>query len=298
MDGIMKTKLSVALLALALPVVIASAQSQGVLPEATERFEVATVRQNTNSVRSGPGFSGQPGRFSAQDVTLQDLITFAYELQAFEIFGAPNWATSDRFDIGATMQPPPTGSAPGPRNRRLLRALLAERFALVAHEERREMAVYTLVMARPDRKLGARLRPFEGVCAEKIAAPPSMPPQLPAQLPPPSKDPSPCILGVGVGRLSARGTSLSDLSRSLATFAAIRRRVIDRTNLTGQFDFDLEWTPIATPTGVPGSLANDRADGPPNIFTALQEQLGLKLESTKEVILVLVVDRVNQPTEN
>jgi len=214
MDRIMKTKLSVALLALALPVVIASAQSQGVTPEATERFEVATVRQNTNSVRSGPGFSGQPGRFSAQDVTLQDLITFAYELQAFEIFGAPNWATSDRFDIGATMQPPPTGSAPGPRNRRLLRALLAERFALVAHEERREMAVYTLVMARPDRKLGAQLRPFEGVCAEKIAAPPSMPPQLPAQLPPPSKDPSPCILGVGVGRLSARGTSLSDLSRS------------------------------------------------------------------------------------
>ena len=109
MDGIMKTKLSVALLALALPVVIASAQSQGVTPEATDRFEVATVRQNANSVRSGPGFSGQPGRFSAQDVTLQDLITFAYELQAFEIFGAPNWATSDRFDIGATMQPPPTG---------------------------------------------------------------------------------------------------------------------------------------------------------------------------------------------
>ena len=295
----MKTCLAASLNLVVLAVTIALARSQGVAPEATERFEVATVRQNKNSVRSGPGFSGQPGRFSAEDVTLQDLITFAYELQPFEIFGVPDWATSDRFDIAATMQPPPTGSAPGPRNRRLLRALLADRFTLVAHEERREVPVYTLVMARADRKLGARLRPFEGVCAEKFAAPPSLPAQLPSQLPAPSKDPTPCILGVGVGRLSARGIGVSDLSRTLATFAAIRRRVIDRTGLTGQFDYDLEWTPMVAPTGVPApAVPTASSDGPPNVFTALQEQLGLKLESTKEVIPVLVIDSVNQPSEN
>jgi uncharacterized protein (TIGR03435 family) len=294
----MKTRLSLAVVTLFLPVGIASAQSQGVAPDATERFDVATIRPNKNSVRSGPGFMGQPGRFSAEDVTLQDLVTFAYELQAFEVFGAPNWATSDRFDIAATMQPPPTGSAPGPRHRRLLRALLAERFNLVAHEERRELPVYALVMARPDRKMGTRLRSFDGVCAEKFAAPPSLPAQLPGQLPPPSKDPVACILGVGVGRLSARGMSLPDLSRSLATFAAIRRRVIDRTGLTGPFDYELEWTPVAAPTGVQAPVPSASSDGPPNIFTALQEQLGLKLESTKEVIPVLVIDSVNHPSEN
>ena len=295
----MKTCLAVSLTLSVLAVATALSQSQGGVPDATETFEVATVRQNKNSVRSGPGFAGQPGRFSAEDVTLQDLIMYAYELQAFEIFGAPNWATSDRFDIAATMGPPPAGSAPGPRNRRLLRALLAERFKLVAHEEPRELPVYTLVMARPDRKLGARLRPFEGVCAEKLALQPSLPAQLPSQLPPPSKDPTPCLLGVGVGRLSARGMSVSDLSKTLATFAAIRRRVIDRTGLTGQFDYDLEWTPMVAPTGVPApAVPTASSDGPPNVFTALQEQLGLKLESTKEVIPVLVIDSVNQPSEN
>jgi uncharacterized protein (TIGR03435 family) len=79
--------------------------------------------------------------------------------------------------------------------------------------------------------------------------------------------------------------------------AAIRRRVLDRTGLTGQFDYDLEWTPIAAPSGVPASaVPGASSDGPPNIFTALQEQLGLKLESTKEVIPVLVIDSVSQPS--
>jgi uncharacterized protein (TIGR03435 family) len=291
--------LSVALLALALPVLIASAQSPGVAAEATERFEVATVKQNKSSSRSGPGFSGQPGRFSAQDATLQDLIVFAYELQPFEIFGGPSWATSDRFDIAATMQAPPTGSAQGPRNRRLLRALLAERFKLVAHEERREMPVYALVRARADRTLGARLSPFKAECGDlgKLGPPPeSEAVRLPES--DPGKGPQHCLAVVGVGRMSARGMTLSDLSRSLATFAAIRRRVIDRTSLTGLFDYDLEWTPIAAPAGVPASAVPSGSDGPPNIFTALQEQLGLKLESTKEVIPVLVIDSVNQPSEN
>jgi uncharacterized protein (TIGR03435 family) len=283
---------------------IASAQTQSAVPDATERFEVATVRPNKTPVEGvvpRGGFQFVPGRFQATQVTLQELIEFSYQLQPFEIFGGPGWTTSDRFDIAATMQPPPTGFDPRDapaRNRRLIRAFLADRFTLVAHEERREMPVFTLAMARPDRKPGARLRPFEGVCAEKFAAPPSLPAQLPSQLPPPSKEPSPCILGVGVGRLSARGMSLSDLSRSLATFAAIRRRVIDRTGLTGQFDYDLEWTPIAAPAGVQAAAPTVSPDGPPNIFTALHEQLGLKLESAKDVIPVLVIDSASQPSEN
>ena len=89
---------------------------------------------------------------------------------------------------------------------------------------------------------------------------------------------------------------LSDLTTILARFPAVRRRVIDRTSLTGRFDFDLEWTPLVMPPGpaAPGVPP----DAGPTIFTALQEQLGLRLESTKETIAVLVIDSVNQPSPN
>ena len=118
-----------------------------------------------------------------------------------------------------------------------------------------------------------------------------------APTPDSSKGPNPCMLFTGVGRLSARGTMLSLLSSTLARFPAVSRRVIDRTGLTGQFDFDLEWTPLVVP---PGVAAPDRpsSDTGPTIFTALQEQLGLRLESTKETIAVLVIDSVNQASPN
>jgi uncharacterized protein (TIGR03435 family) len=265
--------------------------------QTTERFEVATIRPN----KTAKGFEGlgfRAGRFSATGVTLQDLITSAYEMQPFEIFGGPGWATSDRFDIAATMEPSPTGSSDqGLRRRRLLRALLAERFNLVVHEERREMPVFELRLARTDRKLGARLRPFEGECGDSSTLGP--PPEFPSGVQPasdPRNGPQWCLSVTSIGRISARGTMLSDLATTLARFPAVRRRVIDRTELTGRFDFDLEWTPLVTPPGpaAPGVPS----DAGPTLFTALQEQLGLKLESTKETIAVLVIDSVNQPTPN
>jgi uncharacterized protein (TIGR03435 family) len=268
---------------------------------ATERFDVTTIRLN----KTGQGFEGQnfrSGRFSATGVTLQNLITFAYDLQAFEIFGGPNWAAGDRFDVAATMQPPPAGSDPrdGPRrNRRLVRALLAERFNLAVHEERREMPVYSLVMARPDRKLGERLRPFVGECGDpgKLGPPPEIATfGMPTS--DPSKGPQWCIAFTRVGRLSAQGTAISDLTTILARLPAVGRRVIDRTGLTGLFDFDLEWTPLVTGPPAPGVPDDRPSDAGPTIFTALQEQLGLRLESTKETMPVLVIDRVNQPSPN
>ena len=243
----------------------------------------------------------RPGRFSAENITLQQLLTYAYDLQAYEIFGGASWVTSDRFDIAATMQPSRTGSGSlnnASRNRGLVRALLADRFNLVVHEERREMPVYSLVMARPDRKLGERLRPFEGECGDssKLGPPPEratfgMPTSDP------SKGPQWCMAYTGVGRISAQGTMLSGLTMILARLRAVSRRVIDRTGLTGLFDFDLEWTPLVAPPGpAPPGVPSDAAG--PTLFTALQEQLGLKLESTRETVPVLVVDSVNQPSPN
>jgi uncharacterized protein (TIGR03435 family) len=111
-----------------------------------------------------------------------------------------------------------------------------------------------------------------------------------------------CISGITVGRISARGALLSDqdtagnvLTTMLSRLPAVRRRVIDRTGLTGLFDYDVEWTPTVAPAGV--VVPTDRpAETGPNIFTALEEQLGLKLESGKETLPVLVIDNVNQPS--
>jgi len=294
---------SAALIVIGAPVGIglldAAAQQQ-----AAERFEVATIRPNTTLVegnlQSG-GFQFRGGRFEAMRVSLQELVTYAYDLRAFEVFGAPSWATRDRFDIAATMPPSSTGvhdRQTAARNRRLLRALLADRFNLVGHEERREMPVYALELARTDRRLGPRLRPFEGECGEPSTLGP--PPESPTGVLPISKGPQWCLAMTGIGRISARGTLLSDLAMILAPFPAVGRRVLDRTGLDGRFDFDLEWTPLVTPAGPPalGAPADRPPDAVPTLFTALQEQLGLKLEATRESMPVLVIDSVSQPSAN
>ncbi len=281
----------------------AAAEEQPAEPDqATERFEVATIRQNTGPAVGGPvggGIGFRPGRFSAENLTLQQVLTYAYELQAYEIFGGPDWVTRDRFDIAATMPLPTPGADPRDapaRNRQLIRALLAERFNLVAHEERREVPVYSLVMARPDRRLGQRLRPVEGECGEpgKLGSPPNATFGMPAS--DPSKGPHWCMAFTGMGRISAQGTKLSDLGAILARLPAVRRRVLDRTGLTGPFDFDLEWTPFVSPPGA--ATTGVPPDAGPTLFTALQEHLGLRLESANETVSVLVIDSVNQPSPN
>jgi uncharacterized protein (TIGR03435 family) len=296
--------LSVAATMAAVPIVIGTFDSSRLQAQEQTRtagdlaFDVATVKPN----KSAQGFEGmgfRPGGFTATGVTLQDLITTAYAMQPFEIFGGPIWATKERFDVAATMERSPSGSSlTSDARRRLLRALLADRFKLVAHEERREMPVFELVTARADGKLGARLRPFEGECGDrsKLGAEPEFPTEL-VTASAPDKGLQWCILFQAVGRMSARGTELSDLGRALGRLPAVRRRVIDRTSLPGKFDFDVEWTPLVLPSGV---AASDRplSETGPTIFTALQEQLGLKLASTKEVVPVLVIDSVSQPSEN
>ena len=290
-----------------IPIVIGTFESPRLQAQAQQQtrsagdltFEVTSIKPNKGPAVDGPiggGVGFRPGRFAAENITLQQLLTYAYELQAYEIFGGPSWVTSDRFDIAATTQPPPAGSDPrdaAARNRRMVRALLAERFNLVVREERREMPVYSLIVARTDRRLGQRLRPFKGECAEpgKLGPPPD------ATFGMPTSDPSKpqwCMAFTGVGRISAQGTMLPDLGMMLARFPAVSRRVIDRTGLDGRFDFDLEWTPMVTPAGA--ATTGVPADAAPPLFTALQEQLGLKLESTKETVPVLVIDNVSQPS--
>jgi uncharacterized protein (TIGR03435 family) len=262
-------------------------------------FEVASVKPNA----SGDGFmriGGPPGRFAATNVPLRQLIQMAYEIQPFQLEGGSGWISSDRFDIVAktdTSLTPPVPGVPGPLQL-MMRTLLADRFKLVVHHETKEQAIYALVLARADGKLGPQLKKSETDCAAMAAAARgrSGPPPAP---PAPGVRPQ-CGMMMRPGGMSAGGFPLSQLVASLS--ANLQRVVVDRTGLTGTFDLDLTWTPDQMPQRAPGA-----GDGPiqfngvpidpngPSLFTAIQEQLGLKLESTKGQVDMLVIDRAEKP---
>ncbi|HEY7441324.1 MAG TPA: TIGR03435 family protein [Vicinamibacterales bacterium] len=259
-------------------------------------FEVASVRPNKSGepfVRLGiqPG-----GRYTATNVPLRLLIRNAYQLQDSQIIGAPGWVDSDRFDIVAKAEgdvpPSVPGGPPGPIQF-MLRALLAERFNLKMHSEQRELPIYALVLARADGRLGPQLRPAAADCAAVLAArrggPPPASPQPGERLP--------CGMRIGPGQLSGGSLPLSLFASTISPF--VQRVVVDRTGLSGNFDFELSWTPDQIPQGPPppGAPQQPPIDpGGPSILTAVQEQLGLKLDSTRGPVEVFVIDNVTQPT--
>lgn len=261
-------------------------------------FEVASVKANK---ADGPGsrIQIQPGgRFTVSNYSLRGLIQFAYQLQGFQIEGGPGWISSDRFDILAKAEgdPPPVPPG-GPPSQMIviLRTLLADRFKLAMHKETRELPVYALVIARADGKLGPRLHQSSTDCQALMATRRGGPPPV---APAPGDRPL-CGLRGGPASLTAGGFPLSGLAATVSQ--RVQRVVVDRTGLTGNFDFDLTWTPDQIPQEL------QRPDAPPSppidpnapsIFTALQEQLGLRLDSQKGPVEVTVIDGVERPTED
>jgi uncharacterized protein (TIGR03435 family) len=278
----------------------AQAQAPAADASANPVFEVASVKQN----RSGEGFirvgMAPGGRFTATNVPLRQLIQLAYQIQPFQIVGGPNWIASDRFDIVAKAagdMPPSAPGVVGPMQL-MMRTLLGDRFKLTLHNEQKEMPIYALVLAKADGKLGPQLRQSTTDCASimRAAAQRGGPP------PPPSfNEPIQCGMRVFPGALSAGGFPLSQLTQFLSS--TVQRIVVDRTGLTGNFDLNMTWTPDQMPQGrgdpPPGAPPLPAIDpNGPSIFTAVQEQLGLKLESTKAPVDVLVIDRAEHPTED
>ena len=243
-------------------------------PASEPRFEVASIKPN-NRNDGQVSVSYRNGRYTATGVSLELLIRTAYQVQEFQIVDAPDWSTSDRFDIMAVAADPNAPQQP------MLRALLQVRFNLVLRREMRERPVYALVIARADGRLGPQLRPSALNCATRGSEPR-------------------CGTSVGPGRIQAGGRSMAELATALSnltnTGSSLGRLIVDRTGLAGAYDADLRFTPDNAPTpGLqPGSPAID-SDGP-SIFTALQEQLGLKLEPARAPVDVLVVQRVERPT--
>jgi len=301
----MRTSLATLTLAIvpAAAVLMAAAQP----PAAGPQFEVASIKPN----KSGDGrvmIGIQPGgRFTATNVPVRLLIRNAYQLQDFQIVGGPDWLSSDRYDVVAKAEDDGQGDPfrpgkpgePG-RGQLMLRALLADRFKLTVHDEDSEMPIFALVLARGDGKLGPQLQTSTVDCQAMMAGGRgrgAMPPPGPAQ----PGDRVPCGIRMAPGNMVVGGSTLTQFANSIGTF--VGRIVVDKTGLTGNYDFNLTWTPdqVANrPPGAPDPLINGVPIDPngPSIFTAVQEQLGLKLDSQKGPVKVLVIDRVDHPVEN
>jgi uncharacterized protein (TIGR03435 family) len=260
-------------------------------------FETASVKPNKSGAEERL-FRMDPrgGSLTVTNMQLRELITFAYQIQRFQLEGGPDWIASDRFDIVARpeREVPSTVDGQDPL-RMMLRTLLADRFKLVMHKETKELPIFELVLAREDGKLGPRLRPAAADCAARAAA-------ARAGTPPPASSgpPGPGSCGSTMNPLRIRGGGVTLALLASLLEGPAQRLVIDRTGLAGNWDLEVNYTP--DPSQVPPALAGAPLPGldpnGPSLFAALEEQLGLKLRPARGPVEVLVIDSVQQPTPN
>lgn len=265
-------------------------------------FEVASVKPSNPDV-PGPRGGGMPvgGRFNASNLTLRELVLRAYELFDSQLDGGPDWQRSRRFDIQAKAEDPVAGmTAMLP----MLKTLLADRFKLKVHTERREMPIYALVVARDDGQLGPNITRSTADCsnAEQELAETSAKAGPGAVLGLLQKGQGlPCAIMPVPARaagmtMRANGVSMARLAGFLTPFTG--RIVQDRTGLSSLYDWEMTFDRGRGPRVAeqPGSnLPPDPAQSPPSVMIALQEQLGLKLESTRGPVEILVIDSAALP---
>jgi len=264
-------------------------------------FEVASVKP----AAGGPGVSigvDRSGEFHTTNAPLLTLIGYAYDVQSFQVYAAPAWVRTERYDIVAKREvvkpegPPKRESVESMSADIKLRVqmLLEDRFQLRVHRETKELPVVAVVAA----KGGPKLQPSACVTVDLQHPPPPLKPG----------EPRPAFCG-NMGQhpsdhgltITGTGTSMADLVRWLGFQTG--RTMIDRTGYTAKFNFTMEWTPD-TVSGTPGPEAPPETAAPssdpggPSLASALQQQLGLKMESTKGPVEVLVIDRVEKPSGN
>jgi uncharacterized protein (TIGR03435 family) len=249
-------------------------------------FEVASIKQNKSGATGG-AFGGPPSRFTATNTPAQAFITYAFRVQDFQIEGAPDWVTNDRWDVNAKADgnSPATTIDGNDARREMVRALLIDRFRMSVHKETRERPIYALVLARLG-QVSARLHPSTTDCAalenaSRVGQNPRTPPMTPDSVPD-------CTIRDPPGRISWGTQTMQAVASVLLD--SVQRPVVDRTGLEGNFSALVTYRPDSGP---------DQPD--PNatsIFTALQEQLGLRLDSTRGPVEVLVIDHIERPAEN
>jgi bla regulator protein blaR1 len=234
-------------------------------------FDAVSIKPSSPDARGG-GFNMSPGRLNGKNVNLKDLVRFAYDIHDYQLSGGLGWTETEHYEVLATC-PADTTKA---QRAQMLQTMLADRFALVIHHEPKDVAGYALTVS----KNGAKLHPPED-------------PQQGMML---GRSPT-------TGQRTLHGTSAttSDVAGILADL--LGKPVEDDTALAGKFDFSMEWTPDAVSevnlrkgSGPQEALAGDQTG--PTIFTALQEQLGLKLETKKLPVAAIAIDHAEKPSAN
>jgi uncharacterized protein (TIGR03435 family) len=260
-------------------------------------FDVASVKPNKSGaeqryIRIDPAGGG----LTVSNMQLRQLITWAYQIQTFQLEGGPDWIASDRFDILAKpeREVPATGAFFDGQDpiRMMVRTLLADRFKLVMHKETKELPIFELVLARQDGRLGPQLRPAAVDCAARAAA------AAKGATPASSGPAATGYCGMNINPVSVRGGGVTLAMLANILVGPAQRLVIDRTGLTGNWDLEVKYTPDRSqiPPGVEPPVPIDWNG--PSLFTALEEQLGLKLRPARGPVEVLVIDNADRPTEN
>ncbi len=237
--------------------------------DANPTFDVATVKPSKPD-QPGKMFRVEGRRFTTLNTTLTDMIDFAYGTHPKQIVNAPAWINEDKFDIAAT---PDIDGAPNDRQwKGMIQKMLAERFQLKFHKDTRELAAYTLTVAKTGPKLEKSQQQGDGL---------------------------PGLWFSQLGNLHVTNAKMEDFSH-LMQEAVLDRPVVDQTSLQGRWNFNLKWTPDETQFAGMGVKVptTEAADAPPPLFTAIQEQVGLRLDATRTPVPVLVVDHVEKPSEN
>ena len=246
------------------------------LAQAPTEFEVASIKRN-DSRPGGASIDMSRGQLRAINIPVQPLIRQAFEVMDTQMTGVPSWVATERYDVVAKA---PAGMSPAADLRPLLRTLLAERFKLSTHRERRDMPVLALVRARTDR-FGPGLRQSKVDCAAQPAPPPQADPadEWPA-----------CIIRFTAGRLYVGGFEMAEVLRLLTPL--VGRTILDESGITGRVQLRLEFQPQGRGAPPPDAPAAER----PELVTAIEEQLGLKLESRRAPVDMLVIDHIERPT--
>jgi uncharacterized protein (TIGR03435 family) len=249
-------------------VLLLSVSAFGQAPATPKAFEVATVKL------TDPNFGGiliqfPGGTMALRGFTLKDIIGFAYDVDNRQVFNVPKVLESERYDVVGKAEKPLTPASTEAKE--MLQALLSDRFQLKIHRETREIPVYVLTVAKGTHKMKVRTEGDGG---------------------------APTSLLFRGANVPGRYATMAMLAGGLQKLV-LDRPVIDKTGLTGNFDFDLAWRPDAAQFGGRGGTLPAASDPDrPDIFTALQEQLGLRLEAQKGPGEIIVVDRAEKPSDN
>ena len=236
-------------------------------------FEVATIKL-TPPDQPGKLFTVTPGgrQVLTKGTTMNDLIGFAYSMQPKQLINAPDWFDKDKFDI--TGQPDAEGIPNPDQMKTMMRKLLVDRFQLTFHKDTRVLSVYEIVVGKDGQKL----------------TPTAVQGNLPGLF----------FRSINPADLMVRNATMVEFA-GLMQSAVLDKPVVDHTGITGKFDFELKWTPDQGQFETFGGIkapATENADAPPDLFTAIQQQIGLKINSTKAPTDVMVIDKVEKPSAN